>query len=364
MQATFANRSPERKMGAAFTVAIHIALLAALLTFRPDLAEPVEPERSLAVDLVPAPPPEAPILEPVPVEQAPSTASRQSAAAAEAGAPAPETARQEIDRTAAVAPAASFPAGPAPSAEPGSAGTAGTGLAGDGAGSGPGPGGSGTGAGTRARAAFDPPSWIAKPTFSQMALHNPRRAARERVSGTALLACRVDLPSARPQLPDPPRIPAWLRLRQRRSGRRPPRPDQPRHARRSPRPQSLGRNTGDLPELRRPPPGLRQLRGLTAALSELLRRLSGVKQALSRTRRELPRYLKQAMILTTLLSLAGALARDAITSRSPVKISRPKRRTGRPLRRVSRWDRGGAPLGNEPRSLPAKLDGFPVSSSL
>jgi protein TonB len=25
-----------------------------------------------------------------------------------------------------------------------------------------------------------------------MALHNPRRAARERVSGTALLACRVD----------------------------------------------------------------------------------------------------------------------------------------------------------------------------
>jgi len=194
MQAAFSNRAPEKRLSAAFTTAIHLALLALLLSFRPDFAEPVEPAPPLAIDLVPAPPPEARVVEPVPIEEAQSGAasapSGQRAHRTEPGAPAPRKVREEMDRTMGPVPVASFPPGPASAVGMARDGEAGTGQAGAGAGAGG--GGSGTGSGTGSKAALDAPHWIIKPTFSQMELHNPPQAAVERISGTAILACRVD----------------------------------------------------------------------------------------------------------------------------------------------------------------------------
>lgn len=190
MPAAFARSAPERRMSAAFTAAIHVALLAALLTFRPDLDEPVDPARPLAVDLVPAPPPEVPVVEPVTLEEARSRPSRQRAGRPDPGAAAPRALRPDMDRTLSDLPAPAFPPGPAQAAGQAPDGEAGTGSAGAGAGAGAGGSGSGPGAGSRA--ALDAPHWIAKPTWSQMKLHNPPRAAAERVSGTAVVACRIN----------------------------------------------------------------------------------------------------------------------------------------------------------------------------
>jgi protein TonB len=196
MQAAFTSNAPERRMGAAFTIAIHIGLVAALLAFRPDFDAPVEPAPPLAVDLMPAPPPERPVVEPLPVEvaagDADSALSRQQAKRTEAEGPAPKALREQMDRMPSPAPFASFPPGPAPTTGLAPDGTTGGGQEGNGSGAGSGGGGSGTGSGAGSKPALDAPHWITKPTWSQMKLHNPRRAALERVSGTALLACRVD----------------------------------------------------------------------------------------------------------------------------------------------------------------------------
>ncbi len=264
MPAAFARSAPERRMSAAFTAAIHVALLAALLTFRPDLDEPVDPARPLAVDLVPAPPPEVPVVEPVTLEEARSRPSRQRAGRPDPGAAAPRALRPDMDRTLSDLPAPAFPPGPAQAAGQAPDGEAGTGSAGAGAGAGAGGSGSGPGAGSRA--ALDAPHWIAKPTWSQMKLHNPPRAAAERVSGTAVVACRIELAPAGPQLPDPERSAPRLRLRKRRSGRRAPRPNPPRPARRPPRLRCLGRDPDHLPQLQRLGTRLRRLERLTGAI--------------------------------------------------------------------------------------------------
>ncbi|MFL6843892.1 MAG: hypothetical protein ACJ8ER_03315 [Allosphingosinicella sp.] len=167
MQPAFANRASERKISAAFTAAIHIALLAALLSFRPDLTGPAEPPPPLAVDLVPAPAPEAPVAEPVPVVAiSDSTAAprRQRVDPSEAGTPARRDVREEMDRTLGPVPTATFP--PVPSAGTGLApdGSADMGQAGSGAGRGS---GGGTGSGTGASAALDAPHWITRPTLAR-----------------------------------------------------------------------------------------------------------------------------------------------------------------------------------------------------
>ena len=198
MQAGFTGKAPERRMGAAFTTAVHIGLLAALFAVRPDFVSPVKRASPLEVDLVPAPPPERAVVEPLPVElaedDAASSLAPPQAGRAEEAASAPTASQEEMDRTLSPLPIASFPAGPASAAEPAPDGETGQGRGGDG--SGAGAGGGGTGAGD-ARV-LHPPDWITKPSWSQMKQHNPRRAALERVSGTALLACRVD-PRQRPR---------------------------------------------------------------------------------------------------------------------------------------------------------------------
>lgn len=191
MQAAISNPAPEKKLSAAFAAALHIALLALLLSFRPDVGGLVEPDPPLAVDLVPAPEPVEPIVEPAPVVVArgetASLPSRHQAGRDEAGAPAPKALREDMDRTLANVPVASFPPGPAPATGVAADGAGGTGLAGDGFGTGAGGRGSGMG-----KAALDAPHWISKPTWSQMKQYNPPQAAAERVSGTALLSCRID----------------------------------------------------------------------------------------------------------------------------------------------------------------------------
>jgi TonB family protein len=193
MRGAFTGNARERSMGAAFTTAIHIALVAALLAFRPGFDRPEAPEPPLAIDLVPETPAETPVVEPLPIESAKaddaSSLPPGPAERTEAGAPA---AREEMDRTLSPLPAASFPPAPAPSAGLSPDGEAGRGRGGDGSGAGSGGGGTGAGSGAPREQALAAPHWITKPTWAQMKQHNPRRAALERVSGTALLACRVD----------------------------------------------------------------------------------------------------------------------------------------------------------------------------
>jgi periplasmic protein TonB len=209
MQAAFANRAPERRMSAAFAIAIHVAMLALLLSFRPQFSLPAEPAPPLAVDLVPAPPPEAPVVEPKPIEEEPartsSTLSLQRPGGSESAPPAPRELREDMDRTITPFAAPAFPSGPAPATGIAPDGVAGTGRAGNGDGTGAGGRGTGTGTGTGSgsgpgsrpgassqEVALTPPRWIRKPTFRQMEMYNPPRAIGERVSGTAILACRVD----------------------------------------------------------------------------------------------------------------------------------------------------------------------------
>jgi protein TonB len=212
MQAAFANRGPERRASAAFAIAIHVAMLALLLSFRPEFAVPVEPAPPLAVDLVTAAPPEAPVARPKPIEEEPartsSTLLLQRPGGSEAGPPAPREKREDMDRTISPFAVAAFPSGPAPATGIAPDGVIGAGRAGDGDGTGAGGRGTGTGTGTGSgsgpgsrpasgsrttpKAALEAPRWISKPTFDQMELHNPWRAVVERVSGTAILACRVD----------------------------------------------------------------------------------------------------------------------------------------------------------------------------
>ncbi|HEX8466184.1 MAG TPA: TonB family protein [Allosphingosinicella sp.] len=211
MQSAFSDRAPEKRASAVFTAAIHIFLLALLLNFRPAFDKPMDTGRPLAVDFLPAPPPESPLFEPKVIEEEPartsSTLSLQRPGGSEAGSPAPREEREDMDRTISPLAVAAFPSGPAPATGIAPAGTAGMGRAVDGAGTGTGGRGTGTGTGTGsgsgtgsrpasgARATpkdLQAPRWISKPTFSEMELHNPRRAVVQRVSGTAVLACRVD----------------------------------------------------------------------------------------------------------------------------------------------------------------------------
>jgi TonB family protein len=191
MAAAFARSAPERRMSAAFTAAIHAALLAALLTFRPDFEEPAEPARPLAVDLVPVPPPEPPVVEPMALEEAASTPDRRPAGRPDPGSPA-KALRQDMDRTLSDAPSPTFPPGPAPGTGTAPDGEEGPGQAGNGAGSGAGGSGSGNGSGGGVKVALEAPHWVTKPSRDQMEQHNPPRAATERVTGTAVLACRID----------------------------------------------------------------------------------------------------------------------------------------------------------------------------
>ncbi|HYW16765.1 MAG TPA: TonB family protein [Allosphingosinicella sp.] len=214
MQATSASRAPERRTSAAITIAIHVAMLALLLSFQPSFDEPMDPAPPLAVDFLPAPPPKAPVVEPKPIEEEPtrtsSTLSLQRPGGSEAGGRAPREMREDMDRTITPLPVAAFPSGPAPATGIALDGLAGLGRATDGAGIGAGGRGTGTGTGTGsgsgpgsrpapasgARTSHDvaptAARWISKPTFDEMELHNPRRAIVQRVSGTAILACRVD----------------------------------------------------------------------------------------------------------------------------------------------------------------------------
>lgn len=210
MQAAFANRAPERRMGAAFTVAIHVALLALLLTFRPKLSVPPDPAAPLAVDFLPAPMPEAPVVEPKPIEEEPartsSTLSLQRPGGSEAGGRAPREKPEDVDRTISPLAVAPFPSGPAPATGVAPDGVAGMGRAADGAGAGAGGSGTSTGTGTGTgtgsgsgpgsrtsqEVALTTPRWVRKPTFKEMQLHNPPRAVALRISGTAILACKVD----------------------------------------------------------------------------------------------------------------------------------------------------------------------------
>lgn len=209
MQAAFASRAPERRTSAAITLAIHAAMLALLLSFPPSFDEPMDPVPPLAVDFLPAPTLEAPV-EPKPIEEEPartsSTLSLQRPGGSEAGGRAPREKREDMDRTISPLAVAAFPSGPAPATGIAPDGVAGMGRAADGAGAGAGGRGTGSGTGTGSgsgpgsrpsartsdEVALTAPRWISKPTFDQMALHNPPRAVAARVSGTAILACRVD----------------------------------------------------------------------------------------------------------------------------------------------------------------------------
>ncbi|HEX8306822.1 MAG TPA: energy transducer TonB [Allosphingosinicella sp.] len=214
MQAAYGSRAPERRTSAAFTIAIHAAILALLLSFRPAFDEPTDPAPPLAVDFLPAPTPEAPVVEPKPIKEEPartsSTLSLQRPGGSEAGGRAPREKREDMDRTISPLAVAAFPPGPAPATGIAPDGPAGMGRAADGAGAGAGGRGTGTGTGTgsgsgpgsrpapasRSRSGpedtLEAPRWISKPTWSQMQQYNPYRAVTARVSGTAVLACRVD----------------------------------------------------------------------------------------------------------------------------------------------------------------------------
>ncbi|MBO9714461.1 energy transducer TonB [Sphingomonas sp.] len=173
-------------------LALVLALAATLLPFAVLLhglsvkaIEAMREQRTL-IDWIPLPPPAPPPPppeRPQPVHRA--THPHPGAPAPAAAAPPPVRPDAPVQAPIATAPPASPPA---PSE--------GSGVAGDGAGKGAGTGVGGRGAGGiggtgNGGPALTQASWVSEPGTPELAPYNPARAARDRVNGQILLACRV-----------------------------------------------------------------------------------------------------------------------------------------------------------------------------
>lgn len=181
-------RAGVRGAGGAFSLVVHLILLALVLAWRP-LAGWVPPaETQLSVELEPPPPPPPPSVE---LEE-----PRGGAKAAAPAAPPRAEPRAALDSSRYVLPAPT----PAPAAaglplpQPGAGAADGQASGGSGGGaSGSGSGAeSGRGSAPVERLTLVDPSWVVMPTRWDMLEVDPPRALALHVSGGATLACLVD----------------------------------------------------------------------------------------------------------------------------------------------------------------------------
>lgn len=163
---------------------LHLALFGLLGTLRPE-APPIILSRPVEVELVrPSPIPPLPV-PPPPPKPAPVAGGGAPAAPSRTHLPTMKSQRPpELAAPPKPAPEAPLVIGVAPEASP----TPGQGQGGAGTGSGSGVGaGSGTGAGD------GPPRLIQGPTKDQLRRLHPREAFRQRLNGSARIACRIRL---------------------------------------------------------------------------------------------------------------------------------------------------------------------------
>jgi len=188
------KREQVRQAGAAFSLVLHLLLLALLLSSRPfpGIAPP-EPEPPLSVALDPEPPPPVPV-EVKRVEPRDHAAQPGGSSSSDIRIEPPPDLSRPILPTEAPSFLPSDP-GLQRSGEdqtgPGSGSGAGSGSgtgSGTGGGAGPGSGGRADDGGVETLVR---PSWIVKPTEMQMRDANPIRAQYGRVSGGAVISCFV-----------------------------------------------------------------------------------------------------------------------------------------------------------------------------
>jgi protein TonB len=178
-----ANRAGVRGAGGAFSLVLHLILLALVLAWRP-VAEWAPPaEAPLDVELETELPPPPPIVEPA---KDPGSPQRSTAAQARRAEPA-----VTVDPSRAYLP----PQMPSPPPSGSAVRKPGDGGDGGGAEAGSGTGDSTAGAGASPRIeemSLGQPDWIVKPTGWEMQEVNPYRAMADHVSGGATIACLVN----------------------------------------------------------------------------------------------------------------------------------------------------------------------------